>query len=169
VLAKTMERTLGGIAPSATATVPPVTAAPRPAPVAPPAAAVAAEAGAEETIVARPQRATAREISLTHSGSTHRFTRNDGDIHIGRSHENHIRVEVGYVSRKHAKIVWEAEGPVLVNLSAAGCCVKFDATGGRPEPCAERLPLYGSGAFALASLFGQSPSGLDTVKFTVAS
>lgn len=182
VLAKTMERTQGGLAPSATATVPPVKAAPppraappapppapRPAAVAKPAAAAEPELGAEETVLARPQRAAAREISLTHSGSTQRFTRKDGEIHIGRSQENHIRVDVGYVSRKHAKIVWEADGPVLVNLSAAGCCVKFDATGGRPEPCAERLPLHGSGAFALASLFGQSPSGLDVVKFAIAS
>jgi len=56
-----------------------------------------------------------------------------------------------------------------VNLSQNGCCIQFDSAGGTPQPCADRMPLQGSGAIALAPRFGQSPSGADIVKFFFAS
>ncbi len=161
MLAKTMEMTRPPIAPAAAAPVPPAVP-----PVPRPPAAKAAPSG-EETIMVRPQ--VELELALTYGGRTLRFTRADGEIALGRSFENHIQVTARHVSRKHAKIAWQGDGPVLVNFSANGCCVKFDADGGTPQVCAERMALHGRGAIVLASVSGQSPTGDDIVKFSVAS
>jgi FHA domain-containing protein len=183
MLAKTMETTLRGSAPAVPPRAAPAAPAPsaRPAaPVAPPKAAPpaspkAAPASApqtsapsgEETVVVRPQ--VEHELALTYGGRTLRFTRADGEIALGRSFENHIQVPARHVSRKHARIEWQTEGPVLVNLSANGCCVKFEADGGQTQTCTERLALRGRGAIVLASVGSQSPSGDDIVKFSVAA
>ena len=73
------------------------------------------------------------------------------------------------ISRRHAKIVWQANGPVLVNLSANGCRVRFDDDGGNAQLCSESMALHGKGVIVLASVSGQSPTGDDTVKFSVGS
>ncbi len=143
-------------------------------PAAPPPAPARAPAkppppAAEEIPVSRPRAAASVPLALTYAGQTRRFTPADGEIGLGRALDNHINVPVIHVSRKHAKIVWEGEGPVLVNLSQNGCCIQFDSAGGTPRPCADRMPLQGSGAIALAPRFGQSPSGADIVKFFFAS
>ena len=163
MLAKTMEMTRPPIAPAASPQPPP-----RPAAAAParPEPEVSAPSG-EETIMVRPQ--VALELALTYGGRTLRFTRADGEIALGRSFENHIQVTARHVSSKHAKIVWQGDAPVLVNFSANGCCVKFDSDGGAPQVCAERMALHGRGAIVLASLAGQSTTGDDIVKFSVAS
>jgi hypothetical protein len=180
MLAKTMELKRPPVAPAAASPSPPArpAAAPpaRPVPPPPPAAPVASPApsvepeasapGGEETIVVRPR--TEVELALTYAGRTLRFMRADGEIALGRAFENQIHVPVRHVSRRHAKIVWQANGPVLVNLSANGCRVQFD-DGGNPQLCSESMALHGRGAIVLASVSGQSPSGEDMVKFSVGS
>jgi hypothetical protein len=179
MLAKTMELRRPPVAPAASSPSPP----PRPAaapparsaappPAAPAAAAPSIERAAstpsgEETILVRPQ--AALELALTYGGRTLRFTRADGEIALGRAFENHINVPVRHVSRRHAKIVWQGNGPVLVNLSANGCRVQFDDDGGNPHLCSESMALHGRGLIVLASVSGQSPTGDDVVKFSVAS
>ena len=109
------------------------------------------------------------ELALTYGGKTQRFTRADGEVALGRAFENHISIPVRHVSRRHAKIVWQANGPVLVNLSANGCRVRFDDDGGNAQLCSESMALHGKGVIVLASVSGQSPTGEDTVKFSVGS
>jgi len=125
--------------------------APAPAPEPKPAPAAWAEGG---TLV------------LQYCGTEKRFSSRDGEISIGRARENHVKVPEDHVSRKHAKIVWEGETPCLVNLSQNGTCIRFDALG-REQPCGDRTPLQGSGAFALADSFGHSRTSADVVKFSI--
>ena len=165
MLVKTMEMTRPPIPAPAPAAPRPAAPAPRPAVPPPAPEAQSAAPGGEETIVVRPQ--VEFELALTYGGRTLRFTRAEGEIALGRAFENHIQVAARHVSRKHAKIEWQASGPVLVNLSANGSCVKFD--GGEPQPCVERLALRGRGAIVLASADRQSPSGDDIVKFSLVS
>jgi hypothetical protein len=114
-----------------------------------------------------PQRqAAAGAIVLRYGNSERRFTAADGEITMGRAIENHINIPVAHVSRKHAKIVWEGNVPVLVNLSQNGSCVRFDETG-RQQPCESPVPLHGSGAIALAEHFGQFSSSPDVVQFKI--
>jgi hypothetical protein len=167
MLAKTMEMTRPPLPATAPARAAPRPAAPAPRPAAPAPEPETATPGGEETLVVRPQ--VELELALTYGGRTLRFTRADGEIALGRHFENHIQVPARHVSRKHAKIEWQADGPVLVNLGANGCCVKFDSDGGRAQVCAERLALRGRGAIVLASGDRQSPSGDDLVKFAIAS
>ena len=107
--------------------MPPVRSAPAPAPA--PAPAKPPPQEDEATLVARPKSAAAAPLVLTYAGKTLRFTPADGEIALGRAFDNHISVPVAHVSRKHAKIVWEAQAPVLINLSQNGCCVQFDSAG----------------------------------------
>jgi len=172
MLAKTMELRHPTVAPAASPPPPPLAAAPAAPPVPPPAAArsIEPEASApsgEETIMVRPR--TEVELALTYGGKTQRFTRADGEVALGRAFENHISLPVRHVSRRHAKIVWQANGPVLVNLSANGCRVRFDDDGGNAQLCSESMALHGKGVIVLASVSGQSPTGEDTVKFSVGS
>ena len=171
MLAKTMELKRPPVAPAASPPSPPAPAAAAPR-VPPPAAArsIEPEASApsgEETIMVRPR--TEVELALTYGGKTQRFTRADGEVALGRAFENHISIPVRHVSRRHAKIVWQANGPVLVNLSANGCRVRFDDDGGNAQLCSESMALHGKGVIVLASVSGQSPTGDDTVKFSVGS
>lgn len=163
-MAKTTEMPRPKIAPAAPS---PAAAASRPAaPPAPPQPPVGAPTG-EETIVVRPQ--VEFELALTYGGRTLRFTRADGEIALGRAFENHIQVPARHVSRQHAKVEWLADGPVLVNLSANGCCVRLEGDPVAKQTCAERIPLRGRGAIVLASGERQSPSGEDIVKFSLTS
>jgi hypothetical protein len=164
MLAKTMELRRPPVAPAASSPSPPPAA---PAAAAPSIEPAASTQSGEETILVRPQ--AALELALTYGGRTLRFTRADGEIALGRAFENHINVPVRHVSRRHAKIVWQGNGPVLVNLSANGCRVQFDDDGGNPHVCSETMALHGRGLIVLASVSGQSPTGDDMVKFSVGS
>ncbi|HZE61493.1 MAG TPA: adenylate/guanylate cyclase domain-containing protein [Burkholderiales bacterium] len=160
-MAKTTEMPRPNIAPAAASSAAP---APRPAP--PPAPRASPPRGAE-TIAAGPQ--VEFELALTYAGRTLRFTRADGEISLGRAFENHIHVPARHVSRKHAKVEWPVEGPVLVNLSANGSCVRLEGEPIAKQTCADRIPLRGRGAIVLASGDRQSASGDDIVKFSLTS
>jgi len=111
--------------------------------------------------------AGASAITLTFSGAERRFTPADGEIFMGRGKDVHITVPEIHVSRKHAKIVWEAGGvPYLVNLSQNGTCVRLKSTG-REHTCMARMPLQGEGEIALCSRFGQISSPAEIVAFNV--
>jgi len=110
--------------------------------------------------------ARAGTLVLQYCGTAKRFSPKDGEVSIGRSRENQVRVPEDHVSRSHAKIIWEGETPWLVNLSQNGTCIRFDASG-QEQLCGDRTPLEGGGAFALADTFGQSSTGADVVKFSI--
>lgn len=116
---------------------------------------------------AAPSASSAAAIVLTFSGSERRFTPADGEIFIGRGKDVHITVPEIHVSRKHAKIAWEAGGiPYLVNLSQNGSCVRYTSTG-REHTCMARIPLQGSGDIALCSRFGQITSPAELIGFSL--
>jgi hypothetical protein len=125
-----------------------------------------AEADSTGTMAA-PVAAGASAITLTFAGAERRFTPADGEIFIGRGKDVHITVPEIHVSRKHAKIVWEAGSvPYLVNLSQNGTCVRLAGTG-REHTCMARMPLQGSGDIALCSRFGQVSSPAEIIAFSV--
>jgi len=70
------------------------------------------------------------------------------------------------VSRKHAKIVWEAGVPYLVNLSQNGTCVRQGSNGAEHTNLA-RMPLQGAGEIALCSRFGQISSPAEIIAFSL--
>lgn len=109
----------------------------------------------------------ASAIILTFAGAERRFTPADGEIFIGRGKDVHITVPEIHVSRKHAKIVWEAGGvPCLVNLSQNGTCVRLKSTGNE-HTCMARMPLQGAGEIALCSRFGQISSPAEIIVFSL--
>jgi hypothetical protein len=109
----------------------------------------------------------ASAITLTFGGAERRFTPADGEIFVGRGKDVHITVPEVHVSRKHAKIVWEAGGvPYLVNLSQNGTCVRLKSTG-REHTCMARMPLQGDGEIALCSRFGQISSPAEIIAFSL--
>lgn len=138
-------------------------AAPPPKPAAAPAPKPASPPSGEETMVVPSLRA-APALVLRYGQAERRFSPADGEVTLGRALENHINVPVVHVSRRHAKIVWEGNVPVLINLSQNGSCVRFDGTG-QQESCETRTELRGSGSIALAGQFGESASGADVVWF----
>lgn len=153
---------------SATQRIEPLPAAPAAKPASAPRAAApvaAVSAAAPKPAAApRPQQ-SAGALVLRYGDAERRFSSADGEVTLGRALENHINIPVPHVSRRHAKIVWEDDVPVLVNLSQNGSCVRFD--GGRLQPCESRIALHGSGGIALAGKFGESPSDADVVWFRI--
>ena len=137
--------------------------APPPKPAAAPPPKPASAPSGEETMVVPSLRA-APALVLRYGQAERRFSPADGEVTLGRALENHINVPVAHVSRRHAKIVWEGNVPVLVNLSQNGSCVRFEGTGNQ-ESCETRTELRGSGSIALAGQFGESASGADVVWF----
>lgn len=133
----------------------PASAAPKPAPQ---------ETETEATMVA-PRRKTVALV-LRYGKDTRSFSSADGEVTLGRALENHINIPVPHVSRRHAKIVWQNDMPVLVNLSQNGSCVRFDGNGVQ-QHCESRMELQGSGGIALAARFGESPTGADVVYFRI--
>ena len=103
-------------------------------------------------------------LVLRYGAEVRHFSAADGEVTLGRALENHVNVSAPHVSRKHAKIVWEANLPVLLNLSRNGTYVRFE--GGAEKACDTRLELRGSGLIALANEFGVSPDGADVVRFS---
>jgi hypothetical protein len=133
-----------------------------PPPPPPPPTPVAAPAPAPAPAPA----AAPRALVLRYGDAERRFSATDGEVTLGRALENHINIPVAHVSRRHAKIVWEGDTPVLVNLSQNGSCVSFDGDG-RQIPCDSRMELRGSGGVALAPRFGESPTNADVVYFRI--
>lgn len=131
-----------------------------------PGARIVPEADSTTTRVA-PEASSALAITLTFGGGDRRFTPADGEIFMGRGKDVHITVPEIHISRKHAKIVWEAGGvPYLVNLSQNGTCVR-DAGTGREQTCMARIPLQGRGEIALCSRFGQVSSPAEIIGFSL--
>ncbi|MBS0336435.1 MAG: FHA domain-containing protein [Proteobacteria bacterium] len=141
---------------------PAATPAPGPQPAAKPApAASASEAPA-------PRAAAAATLTLKYAGGERRFAPADGEVFMGRGKDVHITVPEIHVSRKHAKIVWEAGTPFLVNLSQNGTCVRFTGTG-REQTCMTKVALEGSGDIVLCSRFSQIASPGEIIAFSVAA
>ena len=108
-------------------------------------------------------------MTLRFQGTEKRFAPSDGEIFFGRGKDVHVTVPESHVSRKHAKIVWEAGGvPFLVNLSQNGTCVRF-ADSGREQTCMTRMELQGTGDIALCSRFSQVASQGEIINFTLAA
>jgi len=105
-------------------------------------------------------------ITLRFAGAERRFSPADGEIFIGRGKDVHITVPEIHVSRKHAKIVWEAGVPYLVNLSQNGTCVRQGSNGAEHTNLA-RMPLQGAGEIALCSRFGQISSPAEIIAFSL--
>ena len=80
-----------------------------------------------------------------------------------------VIVPLGYVSRKHAKIVWRDKlSPDLVNLSQNGTCVRLRDSG-KEFNCSDELRLEGSGDIVLCGAFSMvtSPSEIVTYRIKV--
>jgi hypothetical protein len=117
--------------------------------------------------VAPPAAGTAfGSIVISFAGADRSFTPADGEIFIGRGKDVHIIVPEIHVSRKHARIMWEAGVPYLENLSQNGTCVRLKATGSE-HTCMARMPLQGSGEIALCSRFSQVTSPAEIVGFSL--
>ena len=86
---------------------------------------------------------------------------------MGRGMDVHVTIPEIHVSRKHAKIVWDDGGAVLVNLSQNGTCVRFASTG-HEQTCMTKLALEGSGEIALCSRFGQVVSPKEIISYSLA-
>ncbi len=141
-------------------------AAPKPSPA--PAAAAPAPAPAPAAAPAAPRTGAPAAMTLQFQGTEKRFSPADGEIFIGRGKDVHVTVPEIHVSRKHAKIVWEDSGPVLVNLSQNGTCVRF-ADSGREQTCMTRTELHGGGDIALCSRFSQVASQGEIIHFSLAA
>ena len=105
--------------------------------------------------------------TLRYSDADRRFAPADGEIFMGRGMDVHVTIPEIHVSRKHAKIVWEDGGAVLVNLSQNGTCVRFASTG-HEQTCMTKLALEGSGEIALCSRFGQVVSPKEIISYSLA-
>jgi adenylate cyclase len=109
----------------------------------------------------------ASAIVISFSGSDRRFGPADGEILIGRGKDVHVIVPEIHVSRKHARIIWEAGRiPYLENLSQNGTCVRFKATG-KEHTCMARMVLQGAGEIALCGRFSQVASPGEIVGFSL--
>lgn len=120
-------------------------------------------------VIRRGAAAGSAMLVLQYKGVERRFGPGDGEVELGRALENHVNVPVLHVSRRHAKIIWESGDAYLINLSQNGSCVQFDASGQQQECVDAPVRLEGSGSIALASRFGESPTGADVVKFSLDS
>lgn len=107
-------------------------------------------------------------VNLRYSGSESSFTAVDGEVVMGRSDDVHITVPDIHVSRKHAKITWEAGAPFLVNLSQNGTSVRT-AGGGREQTCMTKIALEGDGEIALCRQFSRVACVGQIISFSVAA
>lgn len=114
-----------------------------------------------------PRPSAGPSLTLRYSGADRRFAPADGEIFMGRGMDVHVTIPEIHVSRKHAKIVWEDGGAVLVNLSQNGTCVRFASTG-HEQTCMTKLALEGSGEIALCSRFGQVVSPKEIISYSLA-
>ncbi len=117
--------------------------------------------------VPSPRPSAGPSLTLRYSGADRRFAPADGEIFMGRGMDVHVTIPEIHVSRKHAKIVWEDGGAVLVNLSQNGTCVRFASTG-HEQTCMTKLALEGSGEIALCSRFGQVVSPKEIISYSLA-
>ena len=117
--------------------------------------------------VPSPRPSAGPSLTLRYSGADRRFAPADGEIFMGRGLDVHVTIPEIHVSRKHAKIVWEDGGAVLVNLSQNGTCVRFASTG-HEQTCMTKLALEGSGEIALCSRFGQVVSPKEIISYSLA-
>lgn len=117
--------------------------------------------------VPSPRPSAGLSLTLRYSGADRRFAPADGEIFMGRGMDVHVTIPEIHVSRKHAKIVWEDGGAVLVNLSQNGTCVRFASTG-HEQTCMTKLALEGSGEIALCSRFGQVVSPKEIISYSLA-
>ncbi len=139
--------------PPAAVAPPPPPPAPRPAPATQPEAPVAA--GMPYVLI------------MKFGGVEQRFRPMDGDVNIGRGNDNQVIVPLGYVSRKHAKIVWR-DGPAidLVNLSQNGTSVRLRESG-KEFTCGSEMRLEGSGDIALCGAFSMVTSPTEIVTYRI--
>ena len=114
-----------------------------------------------------PRPSAGPSLTLRYSGADRRCAPADGEIFMGRGMDVHVTIPEIHVSRKHAKIVWEDGGAVLVNLSQNGTCVRFASTG-HEQTCMTKLALEGSGEIALCSRFGQVVSPKEIISYSLA-
>ena len=114
-----------------------------------------------------PRPSAGPSLTLRYSDADRRFAPADGEIFMGRGMDVHVTIPEIHVSRKHAKIVWEDGGAVLVNLSQNGTCVRFASTG-HEQTCMTKLALEGSGEIALCSRFGQVVSPKEIISYSLA-
>ncbi|MCX7158556.1 MAG: FHA domain-containing protein [Proteobacteria bacterium] len=114
-----------------------------------------------------PRPSAGPSLTLRYSDADRRFVPADGEIFMGRGMDVHVTIPEIHVSRKHAKIVWEDGGAVLVNLSQNGTCVRFASTG-HEQTCMTKLALEGSGEIALCSRFGQVVSPKEIISYSLA-
>jgi hypothetical protein len=138
---------------------PRVEAAPPPPPPPPPAASPAPVTAAAASAV----------LIVNFGGVEQRFRPSDGEVNIGRGNDNQVIVPLGYVSRKHAKIVWRnATAPDLINLSQNGTCVRLRDTG-KEFACSSEMRLEGSGDIVLCGTFSMvtSPSEIVTYRIKI--
>ena len=117
--------------------------------------------------VPSPRPSAGPSLTLRYSDADRRFAPADGEIFMGRGMDVHVTIPEIHVSRKHAKIVWEDGGAVLVNLSQNGTCVRFASTG-HEQTCMTKLALEGSGEIALCSRFGQVVSPKEIISYSLA-
>lgn len=114
-----------------------------------------------------PRPSAGPSLTLRYSDADRRFAPADGEIFMGRGMDVHVTIPEIHVSRKHAKIVWDDGGAVLVNLSQNGTCVRFASTG-HEQTCMTKLALEGSGEIALCSRFGQVVSPKEIISYSLA-
>jgi FHA domain len=108
-------------------------------------------------------------LVLKFAGAEQRFRPADGDVNLGRAPDNQIVIPIASVSRKHARIVWHADGaPYLVNLSSNGSSVRFRISG-METPCASEVRLEGTGDIAFCASFALAGSPNELVYFRLVS
>lgn len=132
-----------------------------------PAAATVPASKQDAAPVPSPRPSAGPSLTLRYSGADRRFAPADGEIFMGRGMDVHVTIPEIHVSRKHAKIVWDDGGAVLVNLSQNGTCVRFASTG-HEQTCMTKLALEGSGEIALCSRFGQVVSPKEIISYSLA-
>ncbi len=101
-------------------------------------------------------------------GAEQRFRPSDGEVQFGRGSDNQVIVPLGYVSRKHAKIVWRDDAPYLVNLSQNGTCVRLRDSG-KEIACSSEMRLEGSGDIVLCGAFSMVTSPAEIVTYRLKS
>ena len=144
---------------------PPPPPPPVPAPVAP----RIAPAPAHREIEPVPVRAVELVLTLAHRGQVVVMLPGSGEITVGRGRDSRIVVASKFVSRAHAKVIWESgASPRVVNLSSLGTTLR--ATGDATvRSCDPELPLEGEGMIALSADYAEAVATGDVISFAISS
>ena len=91
------------------------------------------------------------------------FPSDELPVHLGRAREAEFPVADPRVSRLHARIDWDNQAFVLVDLSSNGTCVRFQSAPGELTLRRSECVLHGSGEIVLGPDF--TDGSLPAVRF----